>query len=290
MKTNHLPCVLLVGLAMPIQAQLAQTPAASPTAPPSPPAAATTPYSVVERGPNHRVWAKVTWQTNALGRIRAQTNSFVELASGLHFRNTAGQWQETSEQIDLLPGGFGAAATNGPRQVYFPADLYSGVIEIIAPDGKHLRSRPCAICYSDGTNRVLIAALTNSVGAILPSGNCVSYTNTFAGLRADVVGTCRKSGFECDLLIRERPQPPAAYGLDPARARLQLVTEFLDTADPAVKPSRPNAVDGLTDATLDFGALKLGPGRAFSVGDQSQQSGGAGGGPLGSQGARFTRL
>jgi hypothetical protein len=44
-------------------------------------------YSVVERGPHHRVWAKVTWQTDASGRITARTNSYTELTSGMHYQD-----------------------------------------------------------------------------------------------------------------------------------------------------------------------------------------------------------
>jgi hypothetical protein len=153
--------------------------------------------------------------------------------------------------------------------VYFPPDLYDGVIEIIASDGKHLRSRPYAICYCDGSNTVVIATLTNSVGLLLPSGNCVSYTNTFSGLEADIVCSYWKRGFECDLVFRERPPSPAEYGLDPATSRIQLLTEFLNTPDPAVRLSKANLADALTDATLDFGALRLGPGWAFYLGDPS---------------------
>ena len=44
-------------------------------------------YSVVERGPHHLVWAKVTWQTDASGRITARTNSYTELTSGMHYQD-----------------------------------------------------------------------------------------------------------------------------------------------------------------------------------------------------------
>ena len=52
---------------------------------PEPSASAAADYSVIERGPHHRVLAKVTWQTDALGRDTAQTNSYTELLGGMHY-------------------------------------------------------------------------------------------------------------------------------------------------------------------------------------------------------------
>lgn len=79
-----------------------------------------------------------------------------------------------------------AAATNGQHQAYFPGDIYTGEIVLVTPDGKHLRSRPLGLAYDDGTNSVLIAELTNSVGEILPSGNQVVYPDALTHLGADI--------------------------------------------------------------------------------------------------------
>src|SRR5262245_52507379 len=71
-------------------------------------------YSVVERGPHHRVWSRVTWETNALGRAIAHTNSYTELETGMHYLQD-GRWLESSLEITLTPGG--AIATKGPHKV-----------------------------------------------------------------------------------------------------------------------------------------------------------------------------
>jgi hypothetical protein len=65
-------CILLGSLSVPAQAQVGPgaTPATGPDAPPAPAATeAAAPYSIVERGANHRVWAKSTPETNFLGKI-----------------------------------------------------------------------------------------------------------------------------------------------------------------------------------------------------------------------------
>jgi hypothetical protein len=220
-------------------------------------------YSISERGPHYRVWQRIETVTNAIGRVVTNRHSYTELATGLHFRRN-GKWVETSEQIDLLPDGseFGAAATNGPHQVFFPDDIYQGAIRTITSDGKRLTSRPTVITYFDGTNNVIIAELTNSIGQILPSGNQVIYTNCFPGL-ADILCTYRKSGFECDLIFRATPPAPKEFNL-PDDCRIQLWTEWFDTPDPV--PTRTNlGRDGLADSALNFGSLKMVRGKAFSI-------------------------
>ena len=223
MKTLFPVLALVSSTLLPAQAQLEQPRAAAPATltsaattlssgavKPAPGSGAA--YSIVARAANHRLWQRVEWETTRSGRSTAHVHSYKELSTGMHFRNAAGEWQETREQIDLLPGGLGAAATNGPHHLYLPADLYEGVIETVAPDGKRLRSRPVAITYFDGTNSVLLAELTNSIGQLLPSGKQAIYTNAFPGL-ADILVTYRKSGLECDLVFRQSPASPKECGL-----------------------------------------------------------------------------
>src|SRR5207253_527546 len=64
-----------------------------------------------------------------------------------------------------------------------------------------------------------------------------------------------------DLLIRQQPPSPQSFGLSPATTRLQLWTEFLSPPAPTVSPA------GGSDVILDFGDMKLGPGKAFFMGN-----------------------
>jgi hypothetical protein len=225
-------------------------------------------YSVVARGPNDRLWQKTIYETTRSGRRNPQVHKYTELATGLHYLQN-GQWVESRELIGILPQG-GAAATNGQHQVYFPSDIYNGVIEVIAADGAHLKSRPLGLSYFDGTNSVLIAELTNSVGQILPSENQVIYTNAFTDFGADLVCTYRKSGFESDVVFREQPPVPEQFGLSSTNTRLQLLTEFFDTPEPAQQASLTGNPDGLQDYTLNFGVMQMIRGKAFITGDPAQ--------------------
>src|SRR5262245_38644029 len=76
-------------------------------------------YSIVERGPHHRIWQRVLLETNRLGKILATTNSYTELQTGMHWKNARGQWVESSTDIQVQADG-GAIATNLSHRLYFP--------------------------------------------------------------------------------------------------------------------------------------------------------------------------
>ena len=214
-------------------------------------------FAVTERGPDWKVLQKTTVEhgTNRVHR-------YTELATGMNYTNASGQLVESKEQITILPGG-GAAAVQGRHKVYFPADLYNGVIEVVTPDGRHLKSRPIGVSYDDGSNTVWIATLKHSVG-YLTSSNQVTYRDAFNGFKADIVANYRRGGFECDLVFRQQPPTPDAYSLDPASSTLQLVTEFFNTADPQEIAAASDDWFGLQDSTLKFGKLTMTHGKAFA--------------------------
>src|SRR5258708_3399364 len=56
------------------------------------PAAGTRAYNIVERGPNHKVWASAVTLTNAAGEVSVRTNRYVEIATGMHMQNSAGDY------------------------------------------------------------------------------------------------------------------------------------------------------------------------------------------------------
>src|SRR6185369_10115394 len=101
---------------------------------------APTSYTVTSQDANSRVWEQTVYEVDPTGEATTNTRSYTELAVGLnHLVN--GNWVESSEQIDILPNGT-AVATNGQHQAYFPGNIYNGVIELVTPEGRHLKSRP----------------------------------------------------------------------------------------------------------------------------------------------------
>ncbi|MFZ0827852.1 MAG: immunoglobulin domain-containing protein [Verrucomicrobiia bacterium] len=267
MKTSWLTIVLLASTVIGTQAQIGSAIVPAGANLPLP-----TTYTVASRDANSRVWQRLTFQTSSSGQVVTNVHSYIELCTGLNFWSN-GQWAASKEEIDILPNGT-AAATNGQHQAYFPGDIYQGAIQLVTPDGRQLQSRPLGLSYDDGTNMVLIAELTNSIG-YLAGSNQVVYPDSFTGLKADLRYTYTKAGFEQDIIVEESPLTPESYGLNPETARLQVLTEFFNPPQPAVTTTVLPAQAGttLTDENLDFGVMKMIPGRAFLLGSDAHDAG-----------------
>ncbi|MGC9944473.1 MAG: hypothetical protein ABSE48_21825, partial [Verrucomicrobiota bacterium] len=223
-------------------------------------------YQVVRQEANSRVWQRETYETGPNGEVVTNVQGYTELASGLnHLVN--GQYVASTEEIDILPDGT-AAATNGQHQAFWPSDILNGEIELVTPDGKQLKSQPAALSYDDGSNTVLIAVLTNSIGQII-GDNQVIYTNAFAGLDADILFTYTRSGFEQDIVIRSQPPNPESLGLIASNTSLQVMSEFFSPPQPTETTNTLPEQAGLalTDDTLDFGLMQMVQGKAFILGE-----------------------
>jgi len=98
----------------------------------------------------------------------------------------------------------------------------------------------------------------------------VVYPDAFTDFGADLRYTYTRAGFEQDIVLRENPPGPEAFGLNPKQTRLQVLTEFVE----APPPTKVRHQTGdLTDETLGFGGTGIGMGKAFSV-DADGQNGG----------------
>jgi hypothetical protein len=227
---------------------------------------ATAEYTISERGPHHRVWQHIDYETNQLGRVRSITNSFRELATGLHRKDSQGQWVDASETIAIQPNG-GALAQSGAHQVYFPGALFTDAVQVTTPDAQVLVSRPLGLSFSDQNQTLLIAPLAQGpTGQLLPSGNQVIYTNICTGCRLDLLCTYTKAGFESDLVIREQLPDPATLGFtNSSSLMLQWWTEFFNPPLPS-KTQVTLADSSEDDSVLDFGAMQMTRGSAYLVG------------------------
>jgi hypothetical protein len=224
-------------------------------------------YSIVSRGPNDRVWARINLATSALGEVITNVSSYEEIATGLHYLQN-GQWQESQELIESYPDG--AIAQYGQHKVIFANNLNTtGAIDLQTPDGKELRSRIMGLSYFDGVTgqSVLIAETTNSLGA-LTKNNEVVYPNAFDDVAADIQYVYTRAGLEQNVVLRASLPSPAGFELDPATTRLQVLTEFFSPPTPAIKSTVE--ADGGVDEYLNFGVMQIGKGRAFSVGGASE--------------------
>jgi len=225
--------------------------------------------TVVDSGPNHRVWQTVS--VDELGQTNV--SSYTELATGLNYWNPAkGQYEESKEQFQIMQDG-SAIATNGQHQVILAADINSGgSVDLLMPGGQRLQSNPMGLSFFDTASgkSVLIAEVTNCVGELV-SPNVVLYTSAFGNLQAALRYTYTRDGFEQDVILYQNPGSPADYGLNPATSRLEMWSEFFNPPSP--QASTQPLTDNITqDETLDFGRMRIGRGAAYVLNGQSLQS------------------
>src|SRR5215472_10218217 len=166
MKTRRLVCVLAAINFSHAFAQFTSGTATTPNGQTARPK--DTPYTIVSRDANSRVFQRTIWEKRPSGEWVSRILNYTELQTGMHYKGPDGQWIESKEEIDPAPGG-GFQATQGQHQVTLPQNIYDGMIDLVGPDGQHLKSRPLGIHYFDGTNSVLIAELTNSYGELISS-------------------------------------------------------------------------------------------------------------------------
>ena len=149
------------------------------------------PYQVIERGANHRVWQRTVYETRPDGTVVPHLHQYTELATGLEYQKK-GQWVDSVEQIEPYPAG--AIARQGQYQVIFANNLNTeGAIDQQTPDAKRLRSNILGLAYYDSASgqTILIAQIQDSTGQLI-SANQVLYPNAFTGVQADVRYTYKK--------------------------------------------------------------------------------------------------
>jgi len=216
---------------------------------------------VVERGPHHRVWKKAHVITLPDGHLATNVSSYTELGSGLHrWDEQQKKWVDAEAKLEIV--GNNAIGRSAAHQVVFaPNANTAGAIDLLTPDGKHLRSHVLGLAVFDtATGRSeLIAELKDSTGELYGS-NTVIYPDAFDGVKADIRYFYRLGGFEQDIILLENPALPP--GFTEETTRLEIWTEFIDGNVPVITRRGPA---GFSDDSLDFGAMRTGVGQAFPL-------------------------
>ena len=227
-------------------------------------------YVVKEKGPHHRKLERVELKTNAVGQSQVITNSYFELATGMH-RSQNGQMVAANPAIEIVPL-VGAVAQNTRHQVSFASTVgaITGTIHLQTPDGKQLDSSPLCISYYDTASHqsVTIAELKPNTQAVLFPPDILVYQDCFTDFKADLEYRNRLSGFEQNLVFQEQPPAPSEFGLSNATTVIQLLTEFYD---PPAASKHSIVKDGMSDdAIIDFGEMKIVRGKSFMAGDKTK--------------------
>lgn len=115
------------------------------------------------------------------GSISLTTNSIVELATGLHYRNEQGEWEETQQSFELVPGA--ARAWQGSHRVTLAANPNTfAAVQFRLPDGRLLSSHVHGIGWHDiATGKTVMLAGINDTTGLLVSSNVVVYPDALQG-------------------------------------------------------------------------------------------------------------
>ncbi|MDE3098333.1 MAG: cadherin-like domain-containing protein, partial [Verrucomicrobiota bacterium] len=221
-----------------------------------------TAWGVVARGANHNTWERTEYELGPDGTARPRIGRYVELTTGLNFKDKNGQWTPSKEEIDLLPDG-SAAALGGGTKAWFSSEISQGGVRVETPDGMTLRDEPVALVMEDGKNSVIIGVITNSVGELAARNEAI-YPNAFAGVGASVEYVYRLSGLEQDVVLQSQLPDPQSLGLSTS-SRVEVVSEFWTTNEPEETVGAVDAESGLSDTTLKFGGTVFVPGRAYAA-------------------------
>ncbi|MBN9692179.1 MAG: hypothetical protein J0M24_18190 [Verrucomicrobia bacterium] len=219
----------------------------------------------VEQGADFRVVEWVTATTDESGEKLSITNRYTEMATGLHYRDEQGQWQETVAEFVAVPDGFVAA--RGPHQVALSTELtVPGAVTVVTADGQTLRSSPALLAFTDRVSgeSVLLAEVQPSRAEQIEPGT-VLYANVLDSVPADLRTVYTAAGFECDLILREPLPDPAHYGLNPDTTDVEVYTEFFGSQPTAVEVREVpvGERESAADAQLTFGPMVMDRGRAF---------------------------
>jgi hypothetical protein len=177
----------------------------------------------------------------------------------------------------------GGMADYGLHKVFFPLDARGrNPLTITAPDGRTLACRATFLALHDlaSDQHFLLAEVTNRIGLIVGADQVV-YTNAFDTLKADLRYRYTKYSLEQDIILHEHPALPK--GFSPETTRLEVWSEWFDSPPQATVRQGLNLRAGdavaelaapsiMEDESVDFGAMKIGAGHAFSATAQNAKT------------------
>jgi hypothetical protein len=216
-------------------------------------------------GPHHRV-------------VNTGAGSYIALETGKHYFEF-GEWKESDPTISLQANG--ATALRLPNKILFGQGLAAGV-DILTVENQQLHAAPVAIALHDRLDGRTVVLATLRVQPTLPAEihppNIIVYPDAYEGLLKNVsVRYVLEKGsiIQCVIFSEDLPDP-ALFGLIPETTLIEVWSAFDSTVAPqqteVVVQAETSPVlhallaePDLADTTLDFGSLRLIPGKGFPV-------------------------
>jgi hypothetical protein len=223
------------------------------------------------------LYGAVTWRTNVAYR---------EVRTGLSYWNEArGGWEDSDPGFEPGPNGTVVAARCQHRlAVAGNVNDANGVVACEMPDGRRLRTAALGLSvFSPVSGRSLqIGSVRDCAGRQTGPAE-VTFADCFDGLLKASLRIRNEVGeFHQDLVLHEQLSAEQlarleALGFDPANLRLEMWSEFLEGPAPAVSTEEAGtagdatgtegwAEPGLSDDTVDWGAMRLVRGLSFLSG------------------------
>src|SRR5688572_16723889 len=125
-------------------------------------------WQVTARDRDSQVWEGVSTVTVPGRGVRARAHRFVELATGLNYRDADGNWHSTREEFELSPDGR-AVARFGPHQLIVGNNINSATaIDFLGEDGSRFQSGPLAVGYYDALlgKNIILGTIRDTAGVI----------------------------------------------------------------------------------------------------------------------------
>jgi hypothetical protein len=219
------------------------------------------------RGPHHTIWERTYNETGPKGRVIEKKRYYTEIATGLNrWSATEGKFVPSSEEFEIVNGA--AIARKGAHVLSLAPNLnVPGSVEVTMPDGQHLRSTVAGIAVWDqASGQSEFIAQLKDVGGRIINPRETLYEDAFtgfgqnSGLHAHILYHYSLRGMEQDVIVSDQIVLPA--GFSPATTEIQIWTEFFDAPNPQ---QHQRMLDGVPDLTLQFGKMRIMPGRAFSI-------------------------
>ncbi len=118
---------------------------------------------------------------------------------------------------------------------------------------------------------VVIGEVQECQGRVVPP-NQVVYENALSDVDCTVRYTYTKAGLEQDIIINGELPQPELWGMSSDTAIMEFLTEFNAGESPAKQSRAVQYRKGqvLTDETIAFRSMKIGPGKAFSIGNAKE--------------------
>jgi hypothetical protein len=212
--------------------------------------------------------------TNSQGAIAHQTNTLIELRGGMNrWDAAAAAWVPAKPELRITDAGI--MGTGARHSAHFAANINTAsAVEIQLPGQagpERLQMQLLGLFYEDsslGTN-VLISDLQDSAAQVI--GDQIYYPNAFESLRADVIYRYAASGISQEILLKEPLPDPQLWRLSAGSVQVVAISEIVGGPEPVLEPrSWQDGSAAVNDETLDFGSMRMVPGRAFRLGAQTQ--------------------